>query len=162
MEKGKDVFIAPNATVLGNVKLADKVSVWFGAVIRGDGDRIEIGEGTNIQDLSVVHVDPGVPVTIGKGVTVGHSAIIHGCHIDDNTLIGMRATVMNGAKIGKNCIIGAHALVTEGKVIPDNSLVIGSPGKVVKQLDEQAIKKIRENATHYVQNGQDFLKGKYD
>lgn len=161
MKKGKEVFIANTATVLGDVQLGDNVSVWFGAVIRGDSDQIKIGDRSNIQDTAVVHVDPGVPAIIGEGVTVGHGAIVHGASVGNNSLIGMRATLLNNAVIGDNCIVGAHALVTEGKVIPDNSLVLGSPAKVVKTFTEEEIGRIRKNADAYVQKGKEYLEGKY-
>ncbi len=145
-------WIAPNAVVLGDVELRRDASVWFGAVVRGDNDPIVIGEGTNIQDLSVLHNDVGVPLTIGAGVTVGHRVMLHGCEVGDNSLIGIGAVVLNRAVIGRNCIIGAQALVTEGKVIPDNSLVTGSPGKVVRELSEAEIGFLRLSALHYVEN----------
>lgn len=157
MKKGEDIFIADSARVIGNVQLGDDCSVWFGAVIRGDTDLISIGDRTNIQDNAVVHVDEGVPCTIGKEVVVGHSAIIHGATIGDNCLIGMRATVMNGAKIGKFCVIGAHALVTEGMEIPDYSLVLGMPAKVVKQVPEAMQERIKSGAAHYVKMGKRYL-----
>ena len=162
MKKGKEVFIAENATVIGNVELGDNSSIWFGAVLRGDNDFIKIGERTNIQDLSIIHVDEGVPVTIGKEVTIGHGAIIHGATVGDNSLIGMRATLLNNSVIGKNCIVGAHALVTEGKIIPDNSLVIGIPAKIVKTLTNEEIEAIKLNFTSYVKKGKEYLKNKYN
>lgn len=154
----KNVFIAPNAIVIGNCRIEVNASIWYGAVLRGDNDLIEIGEGSNIQDLSMVHVDPGKPVKIGKGCTIGHRAIIHGCTIGNHVLVGMGAIVMNNAIIGDNCIIGAGALVTEGVEIPPNSLVLGMPGKIVKTLDETAIEGIRRNAEVYVANAKKFLK----
>ncbi|MCB0736020.1 MAG: gamma carbonic anhydrase family protein [Bacteroidetes bacterium] len=157
VEKADDVFIAPDAQVFGRVRLGKSSSVWFGAILRGDSDWITIGERTNIQDGCIVHVDPGVPVTIGKGCVLGHAAIAHGCTIGDNSLIGMRATVMNRAVIGKNCIIGSHALVTEGKVIPDNSMVLGSPGKVVRTLTDAEVEGIKRNAAHYVELAKKYL-----
>jgi carbonic anhydrase/acetyltransferase-like protein (isoleucine patch superfamily) len=159
MNKGKDVYIAPNATIIGNVELGDKVSIWFGAVLRGDNDLIKVGARTNIQDLAIVHVDPGVPVNIGKEVTVGHAAIIHGATIGDNSLIGMRATIMNHAKIGRNCVIGAHALVTEGMEIPDNSVVMGAPAKIVKEIKEEDKAKLLASALHYVRNAKRYISG---
>jgi carbonic anhydrase/acetyltransferase-like protein (isoleucine patch superfamily) len=152
----KNVFIAPNATVIGNVILAPGSSVWYGAVLRGDNDLISIGENSNIQDLSVVHVDPNKPVSIGKGCTIGHRAIVHGATIGDNVLIGMGAIVMNNVVIGENCIVGAGALITENKVIPPNSLVLGSPAKVVKSLSSEQVNSIRENARVYVENAKRF------
>lgn len=161
MEKGKDVFIADTARVMGKVTLKDKVSIWYGAVVRGDADQITIEEGSNVQDVAVVHVDPGYPTHIGKMVTVGHAAIVHGATIGDYTLVGMRATVMNGAKIGKHCVIGAHALVTENKEIPDYSLVIGSPGKVVKTFTPEEAERFQSNAVHYIENAKQHAAGQY-
>lgn len=147
-----DCWIAPGATVLGNVILKPGASIWFGAVLRGDNDPITIGENTNIQDGAVLHTDLGSPLTIGRDVTVGHQAMLHGCTIGDETLIGIGSIVLNGARIGRNCLIGARCLITEGKEIPDGSLVMGSPGKVVRQLDEAAIAMLRASAAHYVEN----------
>ena len=154
-----DVWIAPNAQVMGRVEMATGSSVWFGAVLRGDNDVISIGARSNIQDNSVLHTDPGLPLIIGEGVIIGHQAMIHGCTIGDNSLIGIGATILNGAKIGKNCLIGAHALITEGKDIPDNSMVIGAPGKVVKTLSESQMAMLRMNAEIYVKNAQRFATG---
>jgi carbonic anhydrase/acetyltransferase-like protein (isoleucine patch superfamily) len=144
-------YIAPNATVIGSVVLEHNASVWFNAVIRGDNDEIVIGEGSNVQDGSVLHTDPGVKLIIGRGVTVGHMVMLHGCEIGDNTLIGIKSVILNNVKIGKNCIIGANSLITEGKQIPDNSLVMGSPGKVVREINEKDLLRIRMNAENYVQ-----------
>lgn len=154
---GKDVWIAPGARVHGDIFLADNSSVWFNAVLRADYSSIFIGNNTNVQDGCIIHVDPGVPCEIGRDCVLGHAAIAHGCIIGDNTLIGMRATVMNHAKIGKNCIIGAHALVTEGKVIPDNSLVLGSPAKVVRTLTNEEIEGIKQNAIRYSELAKKYL-----
>ena len=143
-------FIAPNATVLGKVTLGRMSSVWFNAVIRGDNDPVVIGDESNIQDNCVLHTDPGFPLTIGNRVTVGHLAMLHGCTIGDGTLIGMGATVMNGTRVGRNCIIGAHALVGEGKEIPDNSMVLGAPGRVVKAVDGQGEVMLAKAAEAYV------------
>ena len=151
-----DCWIAPSATVLGNVVLASSSSVWFGAVLRGDNETITVGEGSNVQDLAMLHTDIGFPLTIGANCTVGHTAILHGCTVGDNSLIGMGATVMNGTVIGKNCIIGAGALVPEGKTIPDNSLVLGSPGKVVKTLDDRAVIMLAGSAKLYQDNANRF------
>jgi len=151
-----DVWVAPNAQVMGNVEIATGGSVWFGAVIRGDNDLIKIGARSNIQDNSVLHTDPAMPLTIGEGVTVGHQVMLHGCTIGDNCLIGIGATILNGAKIGRNCIIGAHALITEGKDIPDGSMVVGSPGKVIKTLSENHIAMLKVSADVYVKNAQRF------
>lgn len=147
-----DYWIAESAEVMGNVILKENASVWYGCVLRGDNDPIIIGENTNIQDLTVIHTDLGAPVTIGANVTVGHRVILHGCEIADNTLIGMGSTILNRAKIGRNCIIGANALIPEGKEIPDNSLVMGAPGKVVKDVSEQQLIVIKMSAFHYVEN----------
>ncbi|MAI89029.1 gamma carbonic anhydrase family protein [Ponticaulis sp.] len=151
-------WVAGNATVLGNVVLKEGASVWFNVVVRGDNDPIVIGENSNIQDGSVLHTDDGVSMTIGKNVTVGHMAMLHGCTIGDNSLIGIGATVLNNAKIGKNCLIGAHALIPEGKEIPDNSLVMGAPGKVVRQIDEAGEQMLTASAQHYVANWQRYAK----
>ncbi|CAM3806127.1 gamma carbonic anhydrase family protein [Litorimonas haliclonae] len=154
-----DVWVAESATVVGNVIMASGSSAWFGTVIRGDNDPIKIGARTNIQDNSVLHSDPGSPLVIGEDVTVGHQAMLHGCTIGDNSLVGIGATILNGAKIGKNCLIGAHALVTENKVIPDNSVVMGSPGKVVKNVPEAQETMLKASAEYYVKNAQRFKKG---
>jgi len=153
------VWVAPNASVIGEVSLGENASVWFGVVIRCDNEPITIGKDTNIQDNSVLHSDPGMPLTIGEGVTVGHKAMLHGCTVGDNSLIGIGATVLNGAVIGKNCIVGAHALITEGKIIPDNSLVVGSPGRVMKTLGEAQEQMLKMSALHYVENAKRFRDG---
>lgn len=150
--RGVEHFIAHNATLIGSVVLEDRVSVWFNAVLRGDNDPIVIGEATNIQDGSIVHTDAGVPMMIGKGVTVGHLVMLHGCTIGDNCLIGIKAVILNNVKIGNNCIIGANTLIPEGKVIPDNSLVMGSPGRVVREVTEAQAAGLRRSAAHYVEN----------
>ena len=155
-EISADSWIAPNATIIGKVKLEKNSSIWFNAVLRGDIEKIVIGENSNIQDGSVLHTDPGCPLTVGKGVTVGHMVMLHGCEISDDTLIGIGSTILNKAKIGKNCIIGANTLVTENKTIPDNSLVLGSPGKVIRKVTDDEIKVIRENAKHYVKNSKRY------
>ena len=155
---GEDFFIAPSASVMGSVFLAKHVSVWFGAVIRGDVEEIRIGENSNVQDLSVLHADPGHPLKIGKNVTVGHKVMLHGCLIGDNSLIGINSVILNGAKIGKNCLIGANSLITEGMEIPDNSLVVGSPGRVLRKVTEEEIKAIHENAKHYVDGSKKYKK----
>ncbi|NNM83571.1 MAG: gamma carbonic anhydrase family protein [Burkholderiales bacterium] len=151
-------FVAESATVVGNVKLGHQASVWFGAVVRGDVDSITIGDETNIQDCSVLHVDHEIPLVIGRGVTVGHSCVLHGCTVGNDTLIGIKSVVMSGAKIGNNCLIGANTLITEGKVIPDGSLVVGSPGRVIRELTLEEIEAIRENARHYVENAELYEK----
>ena len=147
-----DYWIAPNATVIGTVVLENNASVWFNVVIRGDNDVITIGENSQVQDGSVLHADPGFPLTLGKNVSVGHMAMLHGCTIGDGSLIGIKSVILNGAVIGKNCLIGANTLITEGKTIPDGSLVLGSPGKVVRQLAPEEIAEINSSADHYVQN----------
>jgi carbonic anhydrase/acetyltransferase-like protein (isoleucine patch superfamily) len=151
-------YIAPGAHVIGNVNLQQGSSVRFNAVIRGDMDTITVGKDTNIQDGSVLHTDADVPLTLGTGVTVGHKVMLHGCIIDDYSLIGINAVVLNGAKIGKYCIIGANALITENMEIPDFSLVVGSPGKVVKTLDKNVASKLEASAAHYRDNAQHYLK----
>ena len=156
--KTDNYFVADNATLIGSVIMENDVSVWFNAVIRADNDVITIGENSNIQDGSVLHVDAGVPLTIGRNVTIGHKVMLHGCDIGENTLIGINAVILNGAKIGKNCLIGANSLIPEGKVIPDGSLVMGSPGKVVRALGEEQIKMLEMSAMHYVENGRKYKK----
>ena len=153
---GDDYFVADNATVVGNVRLENNASVWFNAVVRGDNELITIGENSNVQDCSVLHTDPGVPLTIGKNVTVGHKVMLHGCVIGDNSLIGINSVILNGAKIGKNCLIGANSLVTEGKEIPDGSLVMGSPAKVIKQLSAEQQQGLLRSAETYVANFKRF------
>lgn len=154
-----DYYVAPGAHVMGNVTLHEGASIWFGAVLRGDNDLISIGARSNVQDNSVLHTDLGCPLNIGQDVTIGHQVMLHGCTIGDGSLIGIGATVLNKAVIGKNCIIGAHALITEGKVIPDNSMVVGSPGKVVKELSDPQIAMLKMSAQIYVKNGQRFKTG---
>ena len=144
-----DSWIAPAAHVLGKVRIAAGVSVWFGAVLRGDTEWIEIGAGSNVQEGCTLHTDFGFPLRIGRDVTVGHNVILHGCTIGDSSLIGMGATILNGVKIGQGCLIGAGALITEGKEIPDGSLVMGAPGKVVREMDAEAIERVRMSAAHY-------------
>ena len=151
-------WVSPNATILGDVTLEKNSSVWFNAVIRGDNENIHVGEGSNVQDGSVLHTDPGCPLKIGKDVTIGHLVMLHGCIIGDNSLIGIGAVILNNAKIGKNCIIGAKALITENKEIPDNSLVVGAPGRVVRKLTDEEIGKITENAKHYQDNWKRYVK----
>lgn len=153
------VFVAPGSHVMGNVQLHTDSSVWFNAVLRGDNDPIIIGEGSNIQDGSVLHTDPGSPLTLGKGVTVGHKVMMHGCTVGDYSLIGINAVILNGAKIGKHCVIGANALIPEGKEIPDGSVVMGSPGKVVKTVAEAQKKHLEMSAQHYIANAKRFLAG---
>lgn len=150
--RGEDYFIADNATVIGSVAIENNASIWFGTVVRGDNELITIGEDSNVQDLSVLHTDPGYELVIGKGVTVGHKVMLHGCTIGDHSLIGINAVVLNGAKIGKHCLIGANALIPEGKVIPDGSVVMGSPGKIVKEVSDQQKMILEMSARHYVEN----------
>lgn len=152
-------WIAPDAILIGRLKIGRDVGIWFGAVLRGDNEPIEIGEGSNVQEHTVMHTDIGFPLTIGKGCTIGHRAMLHGCTIGDNSLIGMGAIVLNGARIGENSLVGAGALVTEGKEFPPNSLIVGSPAKAVRQLDDKAIKMLRWSASHYVENGRRFVNG---
>ncbi len=149
-------FIAPSANIIGNVDIADNASVWFNVVIRADLDKVSIGKNSNIQDGSILHVDEGFPITIASNVTVGHKVMLHGCTIDEGSLIGMNAVILNGAQIGKSCLIGANALVTENMVIPDGSLVLGSPAKFVKQLDDKTQAMIAGGAEHYVHNGRRY------
>ena len=153
-----DNWVAPNVSIIGDVTLEENSSIWFNVVLRGDIENIYIGKGSNIQDGSVLHTDPGCPLKIGKNVTVGHLVMLHGCTIGDNSLIGIGAVILNKAKIGKNCIIGAKALVTENKVIPDNSLVVGSPGKIVRQVSDEESKSVTENAIHYQNNWKKYSK----
>lgn len=154
-----DYWVADSAMVIGSVLLRNNASVWFNAVLRGDNDLITIGENSNVQDGSVLHTDPGCPIVIGANVTIGHKVMLHGCEIGDNSLIGINAVVLNRAKIGRNCLIGANALITEGKEIPDNSMVLGAPGKVVRQLTEAEIAGLRMGAVHYVANAQRYRAG---
>ena len=154
-----EFWVAPGAAVMGRVRLSAGCSVWFGAVLRGDADEMSFGEGTNVQDGAVCHVDPGFPLRVGAHVTVGHKAILHGCEIGDGALIGMGATVRNGAKIGRGCLIGAGALVTEGKEIPDGWLVVGSPAKPVRELDAAAREGLLESARRYRANMARFKAG---
>ncbi|HEX3210090.1 MAG TPA: gamma carbonic anhydrase family protein [Geminicoccaceae bacterium] len=151
-------WIAPTAVVIGDVRLAHNASVWWQAVLRGDNEPISLRENVNVQDGCVLHADPGFPLTIGKDVTVGHLAMLHGCTIGDNCLIGIGAVILNGAVIGRNCLIGAKALIPEGKKIPENSLVMGAPGKVVRQLEARHIARIHEAAAHYVKNWQRYAR----
>ena len=158
-EIADDTWVAPDANVIGNVRLEEGASIWFGCTLRGDNEVIFIGRGSNIQENTVMHTDPGYPLVIGENCTIGHKAMLHGCTIGDSSLIGMGATVLNGAKIGRNCLIGAGALITEGKEIPDNSLVMGAPGKIVRQLDASAIAGLARSAEHYQANMRRFRSG---
>lgn len=153
----KDNFwVAPDAHVIGQVEIEDEVGIWFGAVLRGDNEPIRLGRATNIQEGVMIHTDPGFPVSIGDGCTIGHHAIVHGCTLGENTLIGMGATILNGAKIGNNCLVGANALVTEGKEFPDGSLIVGSPAKAVRQIDQATIIGMKKTAVKYVENFRKF------
>ncbi len=153
-----DSWVAGNATVIGKVELKKNSNIWFNSTLRGDEEPIVVGEGTNVQDGSVIHTDPGCPVIIGKNVTIGHLVMLHGCIIEDDCLIGIGSTILNKAKIGKNSIIGANALVTENKIIPERSLVLGSPGKIVRQVSDKEIESIKENARHYVETFRKYKK----
>ena len=152
-------WIAASADVIGRVRLERNASVWFNAVLRGDNELIWLGEGSNIQDGCVLHTDMGSPLTVGRNCTIGHQAMLHGCTIGENTLVGIGATILNGAVIGKNCLIGAHTFIPERKVIPDNSLVMGAPGKVVRELDAEGVARLSAAAASYVRNWKRFAKG---
>lgn len=152
-------WVADSAQVIGDVYLGHQANVWFGAVIRGDNDRIHIGDYSNVQENSVIHTDAGIKVTIGDYVTIGHLAMLHGCEIGDNSLVGIGAVVLNNVRIGKNCLIGAKALITEGQVIPDNSLVMGAPAKVVKTLTDEQVAMLKMSALHYAERCQKFKTG---
>lgn len=154
-----DVYVAPNAVVIGDVVLAAGVSIWFGAVVRGDVERIVIGRGSNIQDNSVLHSDPGAPLTVGEMVTVGHMVTLHGCSIGDGTLIGMGASVLNNARIGRNCLVGAQALITEGKEYPDGMLIVGSPARAIRPLTAQELERIAGNRQRYIERAKRYRTG---
>ena len=154
----KDSWVAHNATLIGKVIIKKDANIWFNVVLRGDIEPIIIGERSNVQDGSVFHTDPGCPLTLGKNVTIGHMVMLHGCTIDDETLIGIGSTILNKTKIGKNCIIGANTLITENKVIPDRSLVVGSPGKIIRQVTDEEVENIKENANDYVANFKKYKK----
>jgi len=151
-----DAWVAESAVLIGRVELAAGSSVWFNATIRADNDRVRIGARSNVQDGSVIHTDEGIPVVIGEGVTVGHQVMLHGCTIGEGSLIGIQAVILNGAKIGKDCLIGAGSLITEGKEIPDRSMVMGSPGKVVRTLTDQEVERIRRGNQHYVEEARRY------
>jgi carbonic anhydrase/acetyltransferase-like protein (isoleucine patch superfamily) len=155
--EGETHFVADSATVIGNVRVRPKASIWFNCVVRGDNDWIEIGNSSNIQDGCVLHTDPGFPLTIGDGVTVGHTVMLHGCTIGNNSLIGIGSTIMNGAVIGDNCLVGANSLITEGKSFPDGSLILGAPAKVVRSLSDEEIASNAESADRYVQNAAQYI-----
>ncbi|WP_028032925.1 gamma carbonic anhydrase family protein [Chelativorans sp. J32] len=152
-------WIAPDASLIGNLIIGRNVGIWFGAVLRGDNEPIEIGDDTNVQEHTVMHTDMDFPLTIGRGCTIGHRATLHGCTIGDHTLIGMGATVLNGARIGSECLVGAGALVTEGKVFPDRCLIVGAPAKAVRELDEKTVARLHASAAHYVENAMRFRHG---
>jgi carbonic anhydrase/acetyltransferase-like protein (isoleucine patch superfamily) len=152
-------WLAPDAHVIGRVRLGPDVGIWFGAVLRGDNELIDVGDATNIQDGAMLHTDEGAPLAIGAGCTVGHHAIVHGCTIGENSLIGMGATVLNHARIGANCLVGANALVTEGKAFPDNSLIVGAPAKAIRTIDDEAVERLRWTARHYVENWKRYARG---
>ncbi len=154
-----DVYVAPGATVIGDVHLAAQSSVWFGAVLRGDVERLTIGRGTNIQDNSVLHSDPGAPLVLGDYVTVGHLVMLHGCQVGDRSLIGIGAVVLNHARIGANCLVGANALVTEGKAFPDGVLILGSPAKVARELTAEEIARLPETADRYIRRAERYRSG---
>lgn len=149
-------WIAPNATVIGDVRLAENASIWWNAVLRGDNDPITIGARTNIQDGSVLHTDAGVPLTLGRDITVGHLVMLHGCTVGDGSLIGIKSVILNRAVIGRHCLIGANTLIPEGKVIPDRSLVMGSPGKIVRELTDEEVARLLASAAHYVDNARRY------
>ena len=155
--EGNGHFVAPNASIIGNVTLMQGASVWFNAVLRGDNDLIEIGRNSNIQDGAVLHTDPGIELIIGDNVTVGHQAMLHGCTIGNNSLIGIGSTILNHAKIGGNCLVGAHSLITEGKEFPDGVVILGSPARIVRELTEQEMDFLKSSADVYVSNGRRFL-----
>jgi carbonic anhydrase/acetyltransferase-like protein (isoleucine patch superfamily) len=152
-------YVAETATVIGKVAIEADASIWFGAVIRGDNEAITIGRGSNVQEGSVLHTDPGYPMEIGPNVTIGHQAMLHGCTVGEGTLVGIQAVILNGAKIGKNCLVGAGALVTERKEFPDNSLIVGTPAKVLRTLTEQDIAGMHKNAAEYVERGHAYKAG---
>jgi carbonic anhydrase/acetyltransferase-like protein (isoleucine patch superfamily) len=152
----ESAFVADGATVIGKVVLEENASVWFGAVLRGDNEAIAVGAGSNVQDGVVMHTDPGFPLTVGTNVSIGHQAMLHGCTIHDYALIGIQAVILNGAVIGRNCLVGAGAVVTEGKVFPDNSLIVGAPARVVRQLSDEDVERLKKNADSYIRRRQHF------
>ncbi|MDR6887003.1 MULTISPECIES: gamma carbonic anhydrase family protein [Variovorax] len=156
---GTGAWVADSAEVIGNVKLGENASIWFGAVLRGDNETMTIGRNSNVQDMSMLHSDPGSPLTIGENVTIGHQVMLHGCTIGDNSLIGIQAVVLNNAKIGRNSIVGAGSVVTEGKEFPDNSLIFGSPAKVMRTISDEDAARLRHGSDHYVQNAVRYAKG---
>jgi carbonic anhydrase/acetyltransferase-like protein (isoleucine patch superfamily) len=156
---GTGAWVADSAEVIGNVKLGENASIWFGAVLRGDNETMTIGRNSNVQDMSMLHSDPGSPLTIGENVTIGHQVMLHGCTIGDNSLIGIQAVVLNNAKIGRNSIVGAGSVVTEGKEFPDNSLIFGSPAKVMRTISDEDAARLRHGSDHYVNNAVRYAKG---
>ncbi len=154
--EGDTHFVADSADVVGDVRLKNMCSVWFQAVLRGDNDSITIGERSNVQDGAVLHVDPGFPLAVGDGVTIGHKVMLHGCTIGDNSLIGINSVILNGARIGKNCVVGAQSLITENKAFPDNSLILGSPAKVARPLSDEEVAMIGKSAAAYVRNAERY------
>ena len=158
VNNSEESWVAPNAIIIGDVTLEKNSSIWFSATLRGDIENIHVGEGSNVQDGSVLHTDPGYPLKIGKNVTVGHLVMLHGCTIGDNSLIGIGAVILNNVKIGKNCIIGAKSLITENKEIPDNSLVVGSPGRIIRKVTDEEAKAVMKNAMRYQDNWKKYSK----
>jgi carbonic anhydrase/acetyltransferase-like protein (isoleucine patch superfamily) len=156
---GTGAWVADSAEVIGNVKLGENASIWFGAVLRGDNETMTIGRNSNVQDMSMLHSDPGSPLTVGENVTIGHQVMLHGCTIGDNSLIGIQAVVLNNAKIGRNSIVGAGSVVTEGKEFPDNSLIFGSPAKVMRTISDEDAARLRHGSEHYVENALRYAKG---
>jgi len=156
---GTGAWVADSAQVIGNVQLGDNASIWFGAVLRGDNETMTIGRNSNVQDQSMLHSDPGSPLTVGENVTIGHQVMLHGCTIGDNSLIGIQAVVLNNAKIGRNSIVGAGSVVTEGKEFPDNSLIFGSPAKVMRTISDEDAARLRHGCDHYVKNAIRYAKG---
>jgi carbonic anhydrase/acetyltransferase-like protein (isoleucine patch superfamily) len=156
---GTGAWVADSAEVIGNVKLGENASIWFGAVLRGDNETMTIGRNSNVQDMSMLHSDPGSPLTVGENVTIGHQVMLHGCTIGDNSLIGIQAVVLNNAKIGRNSIVGAGSVVTEGKEFPDNSLIFGSPAKVMRTISDEDAARLRHGSEHYVENAIRYAKG---
>ena len=158
-QRGKNVWVAPNASVIGDIRLANEASVWFGAVLRGDNEPIVVGAQSNIQDNAVLHTDAGIPLVIGARVTVGHLAMLHGCAIGDGSLIGISAVLLNRCQIGRHSIVGAHALIPEGKIFPDRVLIVGSPAHVARELSDEEVKRLEHSALHYVENARRFRQG---
>lgn len=159
LEGNGPAFLADDAQIIGDIVLGEDTGIWFGTVLRGDNEPIVVGARTNVQEHVCMHTDMGFPLIIGQGCTIGHRAMLHGCTIGENSLIGIGAIVLNGAKIGNNCLVGAGALVTEGKEFPDNSLIVGAPAKAIRVLDAQAVESLRQSANHYVENAKRFANG---